>query len=581
MNPELESFYNKILKLEKELQTLKNEFYKILQSQESQPTTPIENQFKDASTKLQPKLDLNKIGFKEKFNAITSHFQKNWEIILGGNWLAKSGLLIIIITTIWFLDFAFRRDWITDSTKIASGLLAGTFLIYISYAISKSKAKILSPSLVGAGFAILYVSIYSSYRFYSYFSNEETFLYLLILSMVLVLLSKWSMNQTVYCFGLLGIIFLPALFSTGEYGYKFLFSYLTIHMLIFLWASKNNDWKWASLLLFFCVWIVTGIWVFSDESKKAFLIPSSFILFSVGYFIYKEIIRDKSYQNTQLIWIPIVIIIGSLFSSSTSINHLIELHWAEGLGIGFLIISILSSYTAYYLSKKENSKNWIPFLFFSSVVLVFLALLKNIEKDWFTIGLLFFNLAYSYSSLLLKLKDKYGHYSQVFSYFLWAFLFLRLLVNETNDIPNSIPIFNQRFFYYFTTSLALSVLYFLFYRFKNQENPFYMVSSVVVLILGSLWEVMYGVQEDNLQNQGYSMVFVFYGLLFLGLGIRYKIKKIRIAGLVLFFILLAKFILYDIWLLELGFRILSGLLIGIILLGVGYYYEKIKEKIMV
>ena len=53
----------------------------------------------------------------------------NWEWLLGGNWLARIGIVALIIGVGFFLKLAFDNQWIGETGRVLLGLSAGVVLL--------------------------------------------------------------------------------------------------------------------------------------------------------------------------------------------------------------------------------------------------------------------------------------------------------------------------------------------------------------------------------------------------------------------------------------------------------------------
>ena len=94
-------------------------------------------------------------------------FSVDWEVILGGNWLARIGILAVVIGVGFFLKLAFDNNWIEDAGRVALGVVGGLALLGGGEYISK-RYPIYSQSLSGGGVAILYLTIFAAFAFYGF-----------------------------------------------------------------------------------------------------------------------------------------------------------------------------------------------------------------------------------------------------------------------------------------------------------------------------------------------------------------------------------------------------------------------------
>ena len=89
-----------------------------------------------------------------------------WEALIGGNWLNRVGALALILGISFFLKYAFDNNWISQAERVAIGVAVGAGLLLLAYRTLGRGYLIFAQGLVGAGLAILYISVYASYNFY-------------------------------------------------------------------------------------------------------------------------------------------------------------------------------------------------------------------------------------------------------------------------------------------------------------------------------------------------------------------------------------------------------------------------------
>lgn len=89
-----------------------------------------------------------------------------WEALIGGNWLNRIGAFALILGVAFFLKYAFENNWITHSLQIAIGLGIGLGLLGLARRSHGKGYTLFSQGLVGAGIAILYLSVYASSNVY-------------------------------------------------------------------------------------------------------------------------------------------------------------------------------------------------------------------------------------------------------------------------------------------------------------------------------------------------------------------------------------------------------------------------------
>ena len=129
MNSEdISQLKKRIQSLESELQSVKKAF-DVLET--SSLSTKTETQSAKVETSTKKKISAEDLiqerlaPIQEQKEKIPAFAWDKWEFLLGGNWIAKIGILAMLLAFGWFMDLAFRYEWIGDSGKIFFGLFAG------------------------------------------------------------------------------------------------------------------------------------------------------------------------------------------------------------------------------------------------------------------------------------------------------------------------------------------------------------------------------------------------------------------------------------------------------------------------
>jgi uncharacterized membrane protein len=128
-------------------------------------------------------------------------------------------------------------------------------------------------------------------------------------------------------------------------------------------------------------------------------------------------------------------------------------------------------------------------------------------------------------------------------------------------------------------------LSYFFFQFKKRNSDritilVFGIAAIAISALGFLWEIRYSINEVYWRSLAYSAVFVIYSAVFLILGFLRSSAILRRIGVVFALIILLKFIIFDVWALSLLTKIIAGFSIGLLLVVLGLFYEKFKEKVL-
>ena len=116
---------------------------------------------------------------------------------------------------------------------------------------------------------------------------------------------------------------------------------------------------------------------------------------------------------------------------------------------------------------------------------------------------------------------------------------------------------------------------------EQQVPDIFRVIATGVFWFVSSWEIVQyfrDVGSENVQNLSLSIWWMAYAVILMVLGVMKKYAVLRQVSVALFIITILKVFLYDVQALDLGYRIVSFITLGVILLSVSFAYQRHKEK---
>ena len=204
----------------------------------------------------------------------------DWELILGGNWLARIGILAVVIGVAFFLKLSFDNEWIGETGRIALGIVGGVCLLGLGEYVRR-RYPVYSQALSGGGIAVLYVSIFAAFSFYSLIGIYPAVALLLLISAAAVVLALRHDSTAFAIVGILGAFAGPFILAasdepsgtrnafTGATGVEVMV-YVVIVDLGVLALSTLRNWRWFTLLALLGSLASFGIW-YSDSYEYASL----------------------------------------------------------------------------------------------------------------------------------------------------------------------------------------------------------------------------------------------------------------------------------------------------------------------
>jgi uncharacterized membrane protein len=150
------------------------------------------------------------------------------ETQFGLNWLNRVAIVTLLFGVGFFFKYAADNQWIGPGLRVALGIAAATFSLFVGEWVSLRNQKVFAQGMTGLGLALLYLSFYATFGFYHLLPQSVAFLLMALTTLAAGGLALHYNSPAVAVLGLLGGYLTPILLSTGEdhpwvlFGYVFL-----------------------------------------------------------------------------------------------------------------------------------------------------------------------------------------------------------------------------------------------------------------------------------------------------------------------------------------------------------------------
>jgi uncharacterized membrane protein len=223
-----------------------------------------------------------------------SRTREEWEAFVGGRLLNRIGAFAIIIGIGFFLKHAFDNNWISEPVRVLSGILIGVAALVIARRTHTRGFSIFAQGLVGAGIAILYLSVYASFNYYSLVPQLPAFLLMAAVTAVALAHGIWYGSLAVAVLGWAGGFLTPWMLSTGEPNEVKLFVYLallTVAMLGLVVRMPQWSVLQAMTLAGTCLWYF--LWHMEEYSSDVMTITLFFVLVFWAAFVAADQVQQR------------------------------------------------------------------------------------------------------------------------------------------------------------------------------------------------------------------------------------------------------------------------------------------------
>ena len=221
-----------------------------------------------------------------KADEIKSRSREEWESFIGGKLLNRIGALALIIGLGFFLKYAFDNEWISETVRVLIGASVGFISLGLAYRTHQKGFQIFSQGLIGAGIAILYLSVYASFNFYTLVPQWAAFVLMSCVTALSLALGIYYDSLAIGMFGWAGGFLTPIMLSTGSANEIGLFTYIALlNVGLLAIVFMKNKWGVIKPLTLASTWILYFAWFFKFYQESDFIVTVFFIsLFWILFF---------------------------------------------------------------------------------------------------------------------------------------------------------------------------------------------------------------------------------------------------------------------------------------------------------
>jgi uncharacterized membrane protein len=499
------------------------------------------------------------------------------EAALAGRGMQLVGLLLVLLATGYFLDVAFTHGWVPPAARIGLGLVVGSVLMLFAARRIGSDLTFLAEGLIGLGAGIDYLSLWASIAVFPelHVPRAAAFGAMVIVTAVLALLATRRRSERLALMGLAGGLLTPLLLNSDHADHALLAGYLLILTATMLAIGIRSSFRFVEWLTFvgvLCYGPAFAIdrphhWNDVACTVVAALFFAAFALAATLGAVY-----DKKASAARLTLLALdtagfALVLFLIYSERQSVLGLSLLGLAAVLvaTARFVRLPYPLGFAYFYLGLAAASLA-LPALFHAVSLL-----------DVFTVE----------AGLLVLIATRTGHRlvalagALIFAWNGFALLALAATNPPQHQIVNELAV---------GVALYVAALSFALSRLSatvpgdRALRPWRAIAIValnVVALAGLSRESvdLFGGPKglDDLTSQaqfGLSAVWTLYATGLFAAGMARHDGLLRWLGIILFACVIVKVLAVDLASLDVTFRILSSLGLGIVLIGVSAWYQR-------
>lgn len=307
--------------------------------------------------------------------------------------LPKLGILFLLIGIALLFKFTDAVKLLTKEVRVGAGILSGITLMALSYYIKEKGRKILAEVVAGGSVAVLYMTIFSAFYFYSMLNYKMAFICMLLITLTAYVLSFIHDSVSLSIVAFSGGMAIPfVLFrENGSAAALVMYNCFMITGAVAVFILKG--WRsilWVSVILswlILSVLVLRGVFTDIDKINAIFGIGFHWIIFYFAVVVRKIINHKKNntinnfFENDDEILTVLMPFLGILLMMICAQNYENYI-WGT---VAFLA-SLIHLFSALILKdmSKNNSLYYVNIAMF--IGLIGFAIIKFFTKDLIIVG---------------------------------------------------------------------------------------------------------------------------------------------------------------------------------------------------
>lgn len=511
------------------------------------------------------------------------------------DWPLKTGALLIILSFVWLVTYAFLNNWIGPSGRITLGLIAGSsVMVFGNQWFSKSRKQ--GHVLVALGAAIMLVTMYAAQFEYDMFPS---FVALGLTSLVMLFSAVVSVKHNSRALATISLLIgglAPILTNTPESSISDLYTYLLVVCIGVLWLTRYKNWQFLTPLALILVSLYSVRYFFQSDYRLEYVRPLELLqlkFFAVtfttlffGASLAATLTQEKSKPT-----LGTAILVG-----------LFALGWVNGIvpdhnqGLMTMAAAVVFAAGAYVAFTRTQVKEAV--FVYTAIASILLAVATGYQFDGPVLTIMFATQAAILPIFAHRFLTKRLGYSLVLYQILpvlssigswesgkwWCRQDIYPYYKPGSIVPQHLPIqcnsiLHADFFALLLVTASLLITGYYFYQLKKSEEEKTETKSlhnagVALIILGAVYALalIWRTFTAGMANEDTARMIclIIYTIVALAVYINGQIEKRRVRywfGFLLLFFVIARLLIIEVWNMEIAGRIVTFFLIGGLLMG--------------
>lgn len=516
--------------------------------------------------------------------------EKSLETRIGSQLFNRIGIIALLIGMAWFLKFAIDNQWIGPLSRVLIGLVAGSGIIAWSERFRSQGYGAFSYSMKALGTGILYLSLWAAYAVFHLVPAVVALLAMILVTAANATLCWLQDSELLAFYAAIGGFITPLLLSNGQNHAFSLFSYLLLLDIAAILLIALRPWSRLLLAAFFGTSFYAIGWYVSYYTDRQFALAAFFLIaFFLLFAVAPQLMRNLrlATQTTHLsVQDNVVLVVLPFLNAALAFFELYALLSEPGRTYArpWIALPLAAFYFVMLrisrLRQLGRGPLALPAVYMAISIIFFTAAIPlELHERYIAIGWLLEAAAL----LWLARRQPQAELRHLAS----AVLGLAFVSVNVIHLGNGQPVLlNARFATYL---IAIAIFIFAAWIASHAPREWrpiaagsgiavnVLVMIAVCLEIHSYWVAQISPQQNDLyiyEQFTYSAWAMLFGAALLGIGFWKKSAFLRWQALALLTLSIAKVFLVDTRQLSQGYRILSFLGLGVLLLVVSFVYQR-------
>ena len=480
----------------------------------------------------------------------------DWEQVIGGNWLARVGVLALILGVAFFLKLAFDNDWIGPTGRVALGAVGGLAMLGAGEFWQKRYPGY-ARALSGGGIGLLYLSTYAAFAIFDLIDIYPAVVLLLIESVVSAVLALRYESNALAIIGVAGAFCAPFVLGASDLegrassssdgaGYDLIAYVLAVDVGVLV-LSTFRKWYWFRLTALLASLASYGIWYleFGDAAGAlgAEIALTCIFLVFVGVTTFFHLIWVRGPGSLDLSLMTFNATVYFAISYALLFNEYRE--WMGGFSFAIAAFYLVLAYIA--LRRSPDNARLSLFAFGIGVIFLTIAIPVHLDDmAWTTVGWATQGTVLVWLSFAMQ-----SHAPRFFGYGLFALVAVKLLYFDTLiSVSDQDPLLNVRFLAF---SMSIAVLYICSFviwrnvaRLIAYERRAWSVYPIFIATANFLTLWILTAEALTFFDQRFVTVgWAIYGALLVSISLVIKMPSVRVFGYGVFALMVGKLLYED------------------------------------